>query len=49
MLDRRRAMTILVPIPNRGKQLWLPDKLAVKFGGEPAWRGRGSVRFLSLG
>lgn len=40
VLDRHRAMTILVPIPNRGKQLCLPDKLMVQFGGEPA-RGAG--------
>lgn len=33
VLDRRIAMTILVPIPNRGKQLSLPDKLTQQFGG----------------
>lgn len=44
-----RAMAVLVPIPSTGKQLWLPDKLTVQFGGEPARQGRGGVRFLSLG
>lgn len=52
VLDRHIAMTILVPIPDRGKQLCLPNKLTQPFGGRRGMgraRGRGRCEVLSLG